>query len=1453
MNIDHRHYPRTLSAILFCIWLVLARSPASAQCADPGCDVPDTAGPSIVINPTGETYLFDEGTTHSVTYTATLFDRSGLDDSSYNFFTDGAELGNSTRESFADGTHWTVTGQIHLRRLGDNVLTIRARDVHGNERTATATFRVAFTDPGLPLVYTDAHHDQYRDTNASQLTLAYTTPAYVSLDTPRSVSLVYRSELASPNAYVQVDAKPDPRTAANVKAMSLQVIGSDGRVVGREYFWAKLPAGEKQRMAVFWSMRARATGAYNYTVAVRSYFNDGTFKEKRVTARVLIVNESASRYGAGWTIGGIPRIYGATGGVILHEGDGRLRWYGSIPCTPSFCTFERPEGDFTELTYDRTAGVWTRIHPDNSVTKFDSRGLITTSTDPHGRSTAFAWQNTADAAAVPVLASISDPVQKTTTFTYTAAGFLQKVTDPAGRELSLTINASGDLVALSGQTAMQVAYTTTHLPTSFTDENGTWDTFFYRGTFSAMYAPTITAEGRQLRPWTKYQRAEWKTTLLATQGTGLEQLAPAVEPSKASEEIVDARDHKVSVTRNRYGQPLAISDLTEGVSSFTYTTSGLRTAEIDPDGMKTEYDWNGRGQLIARRVHGFPDYQAVYESRTDHPDYIVTAGRTQWYSWGSRGQLVHSWYGERADYERNGTTYEYDALYRRTGLTGPKGERREWTYGDWGNVASVREILADGTSSTTSFTYDSAGRQHTTTNPLSQQTITVYDSRNRVREITDALSRVTKIDYSGERVSRVTDPAGKVFGFTYNALGWLESETFPDGVQPRTYTYDADGLLLSKKDRREAPVHYTYDSAHRTLTRTADNAVTTYSYPDRNTFVATNAEGTYTKKMSPSFGQLESLRTTLAGLPGRAWELKLALDPEDPLNPVGNDLNFYLNDVLQRTATFRYQSIPQPEGSELLLTDPYGGTTSLTYDGSGNHVRTVYPNGAVHNHSIASDGRHNSSSFSNSSLNQALGVAYAYDRIDRVKERTNSLGNIKWGYKYTFAGALESYLHSAALPPVGCNPRIQTCNPTWSTLRSAAYTYDDAGNRTDSGSVVAANSNRYTSFAGYTLEYDLEGNLTRKSKAGFDQQLAWNSLGQLASVTTNGDVLTFGYDAMGRRVRRTAGGTSRYYVYEDEDLLLELGADGAPIREYVHLPGTDQPLSVRENIPGGQLVHYYVLERPGHVRAILDQNGAVAGEYAYTPFGEAIATGKGDGTAQPLRFMARELDAGIRLYYVRNRWYDPELGRFISEDPIGLSGGLNTYAYRNNEPINGRDPSGLSPYSDPDPIYRLDELVGVACRFGLCNWWEDEIFERWRMERMAQDAYDPGNPRIVPCTVSTCPPSAPLIQRPSEAENRAAARARNEAYRQCAASANSSSWAQDVWHETKMGVSFIPISVGIGALVGNAVPVVGTAAGAAGGLVVGTVKVGAQAVWNATINRAGNRNNQCGGYFSSGF
>ncbi len=243
-------------------------------------------------------------------------------------------------------------------------------------------------------------------------------------------------------------------------------------------------------------------------------------------------------------------------------------------------------------------------------------------------------------------------------------------------------------------------------------------------------------------------------------------------------------------------------------------------------------------------------------------------------------------------------------------------------------------------------------------------------------------------------------------------------------------------------------------------------------------------------------------------------------------------------------------------------------------------------------------------------------------------------------------------------------------------LASDTFTYDPAGNRTDKGAAVDA-ANRLRIFNNDSLSYDADGNLVRRFRIGdstaFNQRLYWNSAGQLDSARTTRQSSTqtvhFGYDAAGRRVRKTVGADTVWYIYSGSRLVAEYSDAGAQLRRYTYLPGMDNPHSVYE----GGAYHYYVTDGRANVRALVNANGAVEAEYRYTPYGDTVATS--GSVANPVRFAGREFDSETGLYYNRARYYDPQLGRFVSEEGGGLSA-LNRYTYAGNDPVNGRDPSG---------------------------------------------------------------------------------------------------------------------------------------------------------------------------------
>jgi RHS repeat-associated protein len=183
-----------------------------------------------------------------------------------------------------------------------------------------------------------------------------------------------------------------------------------------------------------------------------------------------------------------------------------------------------------------------------------------------------------------------------------------------------------------------------------------------------------------------------------------------------------------------------------------------------------------------------------------------------------------------------------------------------------------------------------------------------------------------------------------------------------------------------------------------------------------------------------------------------------------------------------------------------------------------------------------------------------------------------------------------------------------------------------------------------------------------------DFGIEWNAENQLTRVTRDSaEVARFAYDPLGRRVEKIAG-ASTTYSYAAEDIVRE-ATGGVPVR-YVHGPGIDEPLAVESS--AGQL-QYEHADGLGSELKRTDGSGATTLSRSYEAFGEP---GAGAATSG-ISFTGREWDPETQLYYYRARYYDPKIGRFASEDPIGLRAGPNPYSYVGGNPTRFTDSEGL--------------------------------------------------------------------------------------------------------------------------------------------------------------------------------
>lgn len=239
-----------------------------------------------------------------------------------------------------------------------------------------------------------------------------------------------------------------------------------------------------------------------------------------------------------------------------------------------------------------------------------------------------------------------------------------------------------------------------------------------------------------------------------------------------------------------------------------------------------------------------------------------------------------------------------------------------------------------------------------------------------------------------------------------------------------------------------------------------------------------------------------------------------------------------------------------------------------------------------------------------------------------------------------------------------------------------SYTYDAVGNRLSSLGLSAYSynpSNELTSTSSASYTYDPNGNLTSKTDSTGTTNYTWDFENRLTSVAlpSTGGTVTIKYDPSARRIYKSSASGTSVYVYDGPTLVEEANSSGAVVARYSQAHNIDEPLAMSRS----GATSYYEADGLGSVTSLSTTAGALANTYIYDSFGNTInSTGS---LTNSFRYTAREFDVETDLYYYRFRYYDENIGRFPSEDPIKFAGGIDVYDYVTNDPPNFRDPFGL--------------------------------------------------------------------------------------------------------------------------------------------------------------------------------
>lgn len=667
-----------------------------------------------------------------------------------------------------------------------------------------------------------------------------------------------------------------------------------------------------------------------------------------------------------------------------------------------------------------------------------------------------------------------------------------------------------------------------------------------------------------------------------------------------------------------------------------YDALGRLLESIDPNGVKTRFTYDWRGNITSRTDAADTADAAItsYQTFSDPND----AGRTIKRTVHPDGGLLDRHYDAadrlvaESDLSGNKIEYTLDNMGNRIAeqIFDPQGNLRR---------ASSRAVDAfgalteqrDADNNATGYAYDAIGNVTRITDPLNRNTAHQYDTRNRLTQTTDAMGGIIRYAYDKQdRITEVTDPRGLVTRYVYNGFGEVISQTSPDTGET-TYQYDNAGRLISSTDAKGQITTYAYDNLNRLIQSQVGSLTTTYTYDQ-----GANGLGRLTHITDPS-------GTTQYGY-------DILGNVIQKTQTVGNrtlTVNYqYQNNRLAQIAypsgtTVHYQyANGQPTGITVnnaplmtnITTEPFGAISGWTWGNGETHERTYDQNGRLIGLSLPD-------------MPPAQNL-FAYDNLNRIIE----------------AEALHNN-------------------------QQTKYLYDATGNRTgiiENGDYrqyqTEGNSNRLTKVLGVdnvvtaSYQYDAVGSTISKTTPEQTDAFQYDERGRL--IQANGTA--YKINALEQRVEKATTNQAIQFVYDEQGHLIgEYDAlTGNPQIEHVWL--NDWPVAA---IKDSQVFHVY----PNHLgtpRAIADLQNNVVWYWNYDePFGKTEPNDEVSGTqfVYNLRFPGQYYDEETGLHYNWHRDYDAGAGRYVQSDPIGLWGGINTYGYVSGNAVKYIDPLGLNP------------------------------------------------------------------------------------------------------------------------------------------------------------------------------
>ncbi len=738
----------------------------------------------------------------------------------------------------------------------------------------------------------------------------------------------------------------------------------------------------------------------------------------------------------------------------------------------------------------------------------------------------------------------------------------------------------------------------------------------------------------------------------------------------------------------RKGDLWKVTNALNQVSEYVaYDGAGRALQMKDANNVITDMEYHPRGWLTYRKVRG-SDNASETDDAITRMDYDAT------------GQVI-----KVTQPDGDFVNFTYDAAHRLTGISDALNNSITYTLDNAGNrTAETTKDPSNVIKRSLSRVYDTLGRLQISKNAANAALATLtYDANDNLNTSTDGLNRITDQDVDSlnrliktiqdqgagkinattqfeydarDNLTKVIDPKNLNTVYSYNGLNDLTQLSSPD-TGNTTYTYDSAGNRKTQTDARNITSTYDYDVANRLVQVSVPTAAQNVYFDYDATQADCQVEETYTAgrlaRIRDESGSTRYCYNRL-GQPVRKVQ-SITGGPNLTLGSTYNAANRMVAMTYPSGAIVTYlrnakgqitnvSAKPTAAAAQVTMVSnvtylPFGPLNTLTF-ANGRVLTKAYDQ----NYDIDKVSDNSTTGLSQDSTVNVIG------NITAITERTTATANTTRQFAYDNLDRLLSLKNGAT--------NIQS------------FTYDATGNRlnktlgtTVTTNTIAPTSHRLTQDGSTARTYDANGNSATIGVKGY----VYDDLNRLRDYKATGNTVTrtYRYNGKGERVSKvqSAGhANNRYYFYDEAGHLLgEYLANGTRVQEYVWLD--DQLVAVLSDHDAStyQFVETDHLGTPRAVVHPVENNIVWRWNITNTAFGEHTATNNPDGDAVTytfnLRYPGQYFDSESTLHYNYFRDYEPQTGRYVQSDPIGLAGGLNTYGYVTSNPLLYIDPFGL--------------------------------------------------------------------------------------------------------------------------------------------------------------------------------